>query len=334
MGLKNLGQNVCFFNSVIQTLYSLESFREYGHKHDERHSNSAMLTIKALFANMTSYGTSIETYSLIRSFELPGYDPSRFQQYDAQECLIHLLNQIYALVPNSSVPEESLFKISSVESILCQTCYNASEKTVSDTICHIEFPNRFNQNSIESEISRLVNDPHGELLEDLYDCLICPARTNATKSKTIISISDFVIISLVVFRYDQATNTSRKLVPNLNIETHFENVLLVNITLQAVIFHHGDTPNSVHYTSAVKYGNIWHITNDERVLTIQNPNFNCTVNDQTAPEIALPPSTSSTSEIEHKNERKVYHRERIDKLLQKECNLYDAFYPLLKMSQL
>ena len=65
---------------------------------------------------------------------MPGYDHRRFQQYDTQECLMYLLNQIY---PDNSIPEENVFRTSFSESILCQNCYTDSKHTSFDNMCQI-----------------------------------------------------------------------------------------------------------------------------------------------------------------------------------------------------
>ena len=88
LGLKNLGQNVCFFNSLIQALYSLKSFREF--VFESSNSNSGMVTLSELFTSMTTSKAPIETYHQIPSFEITGYEHHRFQQFDAQEGLIYM----------------------------------------------------------------------------------------------------------------------------------------------------------------------------------------------------------------------------------------------------
>ena len=152
LGLKNYpNQNVCFFNSVIQVLFSVESFRE--HIRQLNTIDPIVLTIKNLFRQIecsNHSNTSIETYLYVQSLELPDYQPGL--QFDAHECLIHILNLIYLLRPDNSVPDESVFQISSLQSILCQTCNNASENTLLDTICPISFPDPYRMNSIQNEI--------------------------------------------------------------------------------------------------------------------------------------------------------------------------------------
>ena len=86
-------QNVCFFNSVIQVLFSAESFRE--HICQLNTIDPIVLTIKNLFRQIecsNHSNTSIETYLYVQSLELLDYQPGL--QFDAHECLIHILNLI------------------------------------------------------------------------------------------------------------------------------------------------------------------------------------------------------------------------------------------------
>lgn len=81
-------------------------------------------------------------------------DYQRSDQFDVQ-CLIHILSFTYPLQPNYSVPDASVFQTSFLELILCQRRFNASENTLRDTICFIEFPYRLN--STQNEINSLTN---------------------------------------------------------------------------------------------------------------------------------------------------------------------------------
>ena len=282
LGLKNLGQNVCFFNSVIQALYSVDDLRKLVFQFNVNKNDSpAKFAMKELFTSMTLSDIPIETYHLIPSFNLLDYNHARFEQFDAQEFLIRVLDQILPIKE-----DESIFTTSVFESVLCKQCKKVSERTIYEPVCQIKFAQPFN-NSIENLISKLVNDPYGEPLDELYHCSNCPVRTNAIKSRTLFHISDYLIVSLGMFSYDRINLTSRKLVPDVKIEAEFENVLLGTVSLQAIVFHHGDAANSGHYTSAVKYGQIWYSINDDKVSRIDNPDFNCRVKDDIVPYLLI-----------------------------------------------
>ena len=129
----------------------------------------------------------------------------------------------------NEIPEESSFRLSFLESLLCQNCNNPSEHTEYYNMCRIRFPNPYNlENSVKSFIEKLTNER--ELIRD-YQCSNCQTGTNATKSTTLFNVSDALITQLVIFRYDQSTGVMRKLVPNITIETEIENVLLGTIVM-------------------------------------------------------------------------------------------------------
>ncbi|XP_066930953.1 uncharacterized protein [Clytia hemisphaerica] len=284
LGLKNLGQNVCFFNSVIQSLYTIDTFREFVKTLDT--NDSSILAIKDLFSTIESSESPIETYEFIKSIELPGYDYTQREQFDAQECVNSILNHVYQVHLNE-IPEESSFRVSFLESVLCQRCNNPSERTEYYNMCRIQFPSPFSpDNSMKKLIEKLTNDPYGELIED-YVCSNCPIRTNATKSRTLFNVSHALIIQLVIFCYDQTTGRLKKLVPNLNIETEIENVLLGTLELQAIVYHHGNTPDSGHYTSVVKYNEQWYSVNDDHVTVIKGDEFNCKISDKIVPYVLI-----------------------------------------------
>lgn len=128
LGLKNVGQNVYFFNSVIQVWYSVDSF--CAHKCLLNSHDQVVLIIKELFKQIECSNHPIETYQYFQSWELPNYDPISRQQLGAKECLMYILNQVYPLKSDNSVPDENVFQTSSIESVLCQNCNHALEKTL------------------------------------------------------------------------------------------------------------------------------------------------------------------------------------------------------------
>ena len=161
--LKNVGQNISFFNSVLQGLFSLDGFREYVFKLET--DSGPQLVIKTLFTSMKFSDTPIETYKFMPSIQLLHYNHQRCEQFDAEECLTHLINTIYtSTLDNNSISEDNIFRLSFRESILCQNCDISSEQNLEDHLCHIEFSNHFHKHSIENEILKLMSMIQMELL--------------------------------------------------------------------------------------------------------------------------------------------------------------------------
>ena len=92
LGLVNAEENVCFFNSVIQLLFSVESFRE--HIYHLEANDMAALSIKNLFREMEFSSNHVKTSLYIDNLQLGDYVFG--QQYDAQECLLQVLNHIFS----------------------------------------------------------------------------------------------------------------------------------------------------------------------------------------------------------------------------------------------
>ncbi|XP_066926766.1 uncharacterized protein [Clytia hemisphaerica] len=155
-------------------------------------------------------------------------------------------------------------------------------------MCQIRFSDPNNpENSVKDSIEKLTNDPYGNFLQDSYECANCPIKTNATQNITLLNVSDSLIIQLVIFSFNQTTGAPLKLSPNLAIETKIENILLGTFELTAIIYHHGHTANSGHYTAVVKHGEQWYSVDDDRVLPIEADVFKCSVKDHMVPYILL-----------------------------------------------
>ncbi|XP_066911966.1 uncharacterized protein [Clytia hemisphaerica] len=150
----------------------------------------------------------------------------------------------------------------------------------------------------------MVNDPYGEFLQEAYECSHCPVRTVAKKFRTLFNVSNVLVIQLVIFGFDQNTFVSKKLAPNLNVETQFDNVLLGKLHLQAIVYHHGNSANSGHYTAVVKYGETWYRVDDESVVPIPNVQSQYKVDDRSVPYLLIYKKTSGempTTPIENKS---------------------------------
>ena len=87
----NYGENICFFNSVIQVLYSLIVFRSYTDKLRPPVKGVAM-KIKKLFSEIETSSDPVRTSNYVRYLGLQHYEPG--MQYDAHERLLQFLVKI------------------------------------------------------------------------------------------------------------------------------------------------------------------------------------------------------------------------------------------------
>lgn len=99
VGLQNGAKNVCFFNSDLQLLFSLSYFRDIALRY-RSFSNDAdpFSTVRHLFQIMLGQNRAIPvvTDPHILQLGLPGY--IRGTQFDAQECLSHIINLFLSVV--------------------------------------------------------------------------------------------------------------------------------------------------------------------------------------------------------------------------------------------
>ena len=107
LGLMNNGENVFFFNSVMQVLYSLPLFRDYINQLQP--AEGVAMQIKNVFRETETSKEPVRTSHYVRYLNLLGYEP--VVQYDAHECLLQLLTNIY---PN--INDDCMFKIDRLES--------------------------------------------------------------------------------------------------------------------------------------------------------------------------------------------------------------------------
>ena len=104
LGLINYGENVCFFNSVIQVLHCLPSYRDYMRPPVE----DVAIKIGKRFRKIETLNESVRTSNYMRYLSLQGYEPG--MQYDSHERLLQLLPKIYF-----SFNDDCMFKIDQLE---------------------------------------------------------------------------------------------------------------------------------------------------------------------------------------------------------------------------
>ena len=171
LGLLNCGENVCFFNSVMQVLYNLPMFQNFIQQLPAA-SISEVSVIKRLFEEISYSNVPVRTSTCVQDLQLRDYRVG--MQYDAHECLIQLFEKIY---PN--IGDDCIFKVSTLESTVCENCGHSIDK--SETCNHLSL-NLEDTNSLQtiSEILSMVMHPHGRPLLD-YRCDNCHSLGSCTK---------------------------------------------------------------------------------------------------------------------------------------------------------
>jgi Ubiquitin carboxyl-terminal hydrolase. len=112
--LMNEGVNVCFFNAVIQMLYSLRDFRFYIEQTE--HTNAILRVIQDMFKELNAKEL-VRSSIYIQTLQLPNYTFGT--QHDALECISHILDHCF---PDGIV---NVFQINIKESVVCESIPDA-----------------------------------------------------------------------------------------------------------------------------------------------------------------------------------------------------------------
>ena len=107
----------------------------------------------------------------------------------------------------------------------------------------------------------MVMHPHGRPLLD-YRCDNCHSLGSCTKGYYVTDISDVLIIQLVIFKF--TNGRMKKVIPSLCIDEEIT-IFGSTMTLDGVIYHEGNQPNSGHYVSGVKVNERWFLISDSNV---------------------------------------------------------------------
>ena len=87
--------NVCFFNCVVQILKSVPSYHSYILQSNL--DNPVIRNLKLLFQQIDKATEYVNTFNCVQKLGIPGYEKGL--QFDARECISHILENCY--------PEES-----------------------------------------------------------------------------------------------------------------------------------------------------------------------------------------------------------------------------------
>ena len=292
LGLVNGGKNVCFFNSVIQALYSITEFRDYVLQLPALLDNISLLAIIDLFKEIrNSNNNPVVTSNYLKKVYLIDYIFGN--QYDAHECLLQFLEIVYPTTHHG----DNMFKVSWLESVQCNCLQQQVQQQQHriENICHCSHNKEKleTENYLQLEVHDLFDiQTITSLIEDFqvqnnvvmgYKCDGCNHRSTSNKSDLLTSVSNVLIIHLKLFRCEHNRNV--KIIPNLNIE---ENISCYgNLTLHAIVYHEGNEANSGHYTCDVKVNNKWFEISDTTVKEKRDKNFSCRQTDYRVPYIVM-----------------------------------------------
>ena len=250
IGLIN-SQNICFFNSVLQSLFSLCDFG------DLILNIEGPNLLKDIFIKLQTLNSPFLPISYLNQLKLSEFTLGH--QYDAHECLVQLLETVYPL------NYDSLFKIVKNPEILCENCKSeSSSKSEIYFDLKLDILNNHTPMSIFEAIQTIQLPSN---LEN-YRCDKCKCISRCYKSDYVQETGSLLVVNLKLFKHNRQ-NVYEKINPPLVIEEEMNfGGCLGNWTLNSIIYHHGRSHNNGHYTSCVKSGKSWFHIDDHKVSKV------------------------------------------------------------------
>ena len=298
VGLLNIGENICFLNSVVQLLYHIPEIRTF--IENLSRPTGPSLAVQELFNAIYNSSAPVHSFEYVPALHIPNYN---FKcQYDGQEFLNYLLELIYPPPPPPSPgspirDEHNIHKLHTLTSRICGTCNNSSDTDSIHNNLILPFHGDVRSvHTIKSLLSKLMT---AQYLPN-YRCDRCNAYVNASEQTTVTNFKDLVIIQLVIFENVSGINYQQKIFPKINID---ETISLYgeSLKLHGIVYHHGIHLNSGHFTSAVNINDKWFSINDSLVENGVTLSFHSR-NDNVVPYILMYKRSNQTTNIHDLNE--------------------------------
>ena len=264
IGLQNSGDNVCFFNSIIQILISFPAYQN--HIMETMLDNPVISTLRTLFNDINISMDPVYTFNSVKLLELPGYVER--DQHDVHECLLHLLEKSY---PTNELQNSSIFNIQCTRTYECE-CGKIYDKPVTELIFKLDTEDSEMFPSVQMLLDRTLSQ-YGVKNED-YQCRGnidndpntsdrgCGKRGTCTEYTAMNVPGDILIIQLQVFRWNNDLSPY-KYIPEIALNE--ELICSDKFELTGIVWHSGDSTNSGHYTCNVRINNTWFYTDDINV---------------------------------------------------------------------
>ena len=293
--LGNYGENICFFNSCCQALYSLDFFHTYLEQTTIDHP--VITKLKELFQTMRNKNGIVKSFDFMLQIQeyFRDYVPKR--QYDAEECLSTILRICFPDIHNAASDTEFnkfdsqfIFGVTYNETIECEQnkggCGKTQDRYEHDQILKLTVKET---SEFEQSVEQLLNSPSDrDPMPEGYRCDIFPLpcnRYNTCNKQSILSeLKDGLVIQLIIYSYDEFGH-QRKFFPNIHVNQHI--IQFAQYNLKAIIWHHGDSLQSGHYTVMVKQQNNQWIHISDTNTTTYSIQFDCCQGDESVPYILI-----------------------------------------------
>lgn len=282
-GLLNLG-NTCYMNAVIQTLYSVQAFRNLIVNSATR--KGLCHELQKLFKEMQSSISPVSPTSFKSTFSKYQNKFFGLRQQDAQEFLRYLMNGLqdelnsiqqkprHSARPASPKSADQAWRqyretvddsplVDLLVGLLCSTiCCSICRSTSNCWAPFWDLSLPLTRSNSQDRLSEVINNFIAEETLDGDErptCSKCKIATKSTKRISFSKLPQVLVLHLKKFSNDGYKLSSPEVIIEKKIRLNN-----INYQIQACISHHGHSSCSGHYTSHCKYDGKWFHFNDER----------------------------------------------------------------------
>jgi ubiquitin carboxyl-terminal hydrolase 8 len=280
------GENNCYLNSVLQSLLNIKPLIYFLQNYEVSKDNIIRVFQNIIARDNNKVINSRNIKKILAKFDKTSETIfGNNDQQDAHEAIVKILDIIHVSSNYSKIefreyePVDSEIKKQSLVSwkkdvnlfgysFITEYFTGQFRTTIACTSCNYKSTtfnifNTMNLSIIGHDISECItNFIKSEHLDSV--CEKCHSDTRI-KTTTIWKFPAILIINLQRFIYDKKGNYGKlKKQVELNKTLHFSSSgNIYNYELQSVIYHHGSSPNSGHYTTDILKDNIWYKIDDD-----------------------------------------------------------------------
>eukprot|EP01083_Nonionella_stella_P021600 59862_1 len=290
-GLRNFN-STCYFNSVIQSLYVCQEFREkcldFYEKsviQDEKPANDSILTcLSSLFHQISNHKNRsgvLQPRDFITKLREENELFNNPHHQDAQEFLIYLLNQISDDLKGLKSPAEKCPKSTWIQSLFegtlssetqCLRCENVTKRDEQ----FIDLSLDIEENSSVTRCLQMFSSKTILNKRDKYECSECCCKQEAHKCLRIKRLPKVLILHLKRFKYIERFQSYKKLCYRVSFPFHLKVETVEgspdaerDYRLYAVIIHIGSGMRFGHYITMVKNHGRWFMYDDDHIQIIR-----------------------------------------------------------------
>jgi len=319
VGLRNLG-NTCFMNAILQSLSNLKDFSCYFKELPAFASNATDVYIRRYYtrsyqsSDMSLVEELRKIFCALWQGSSTAISPDAlfsvvwkvvprfrgFQQHDAHEFMLYLLNHCHSELLQSrhynngtETIVSGMFGGQLQSEVTCLQCGTVSKKKEACLDLSLDIPMKPKETKTKSKKSKTKGKPKVCHLMDClqrfveveeldrsewYTCNKCGKKEPSTKKFWLLHLPNVLCLHLKRFRYSPNGRTKvdtfvRFPIKELNMNPYLLKKSQVNkystkahiYDLAAVVVHHGSGAGSGHYTTYARHEGSWYHFNDSTV---------------------------------------------------------------------